>query len=126
MYFANYAARVKISTKRCTRGRVVPFPECARVGRHALPEAPINGGRFAVERGVAGALDVWAHARKWVEIFLCEDNVRTIRYVQGTGVKKVPVPKIDRKAPPNGAFERSWGPKTRDVPKKRTRWSVRF
>ena len=69
MYFANYAAPVKISTKRCTRGRVVPFPECARVGRHALPEAPINGGRFAVERGVAGAVDVWAHARKWVEIF---------------------------------------------------------
>ena len=45
------------------------FSERAPVGRHTLPGAPINCGRFAVKRGVAGALVVWAHARKWVEIF---------------------------------------------------------
>ena len=48
-----------ISAKGCFRCRVVPFPERARVGHCALPEAPINCGRFAVERGVAGALIMW-------------------------------------------------------------------
>ncbi len=47
-----------------------PFPffiERARVGLHALPGVPINDGRFAAERGVAGALGVWATAPKMLE-----------------------------------------------------------
>ena len=56
-------------TSRWPRYRAIHFFGRARVGRHALPEAPINCGRLAVKRGVAGALVVWAHARKWVEIF---------------------------------------------------------
>ena len=45
--------------------KVIPlFTERARVGMHALPGVPINYGRFAAERGVAGALGVWATAPK--------------------------------------------------------------
>ena len=42
--------------------------ERAGVGLHALPGAPINDGRFAAERGVAGTLGaVWDTAPKMLE-----------------------------------------------------------
>ena len=53
-------------------------------------------------------------------------NVRKARRFAVSAHRRSDPAEIDRQAPPNGAFERSWGPKTRDVPKKRTRWSVRF
>ena len=40
------------------------FSERAPVGRHTLPGAPINCGRFAVERGVAGALIMWGRGER--------------------------------------------------------------
>ena len=50
---------------------------------------PIRGG--ARRRGRVGRVG----ARREVgRNILCGDNVGTIRYVQGTGVKKVPVPII--------------------------------
>ena len=53
-------------------------------------------------------------------------NVRKARHFAVSAHRRSDPRKIDREAPPNGAFERSWGPKTRDVPQKRIIWSVIF
>ena len=47
-------------------------------------------------------------------------NVRKARHFAVSAHRRSDPAEIDREAPRNGAFERSWGPKTRDVPKKRT------
>jgi len=41
--------------------------------------------------------------------------VRKARHFAVSAHRRSDPAKIDREAPPNGAFERSWGPKTRDV-----------
>ena len=53
-------------------------------------------------------------------------NVRKARHFAVSAHRRSDPAEIAREAPPNGAFERSWGPKTRDVPQNRTRWSVIF
>ena len=45
-------------------------------------------------------------------------KVRKARHFAVSAHRRSDLAKIDREAPPNGAFERSWGAKTRDVPKK--------
>ena len=56
------------------------------------------------DRGVQFGATVWR-------------NVRKARHFAVSAHRRSDPAKIDREAPPNGAFERSWGPKTRDVPK---------